>query len=191
MPAIPDSMQYERYADECRAAGVLDEYEALIAAGNPPGAAAMFALQSPPGSRNTDRAFCEGQRRKMENMDPRTRKGIVELAKKAGINTDGKFFMGGLGGYTNPAAWVSCAEDVVTSCKVQNKGVEGVINFQAPAKKEVPPPSVPLSETLIKEMSSKYQKADPGLAERCKKSKKARNELREMVVAKHGRKPKR
>lgn len=150
--------------------------------------AEMCALQAPPGVRNTDKTFCLGQREKMERMNPEVRKKLVEVAKSAGVQTDGKFYMSGLGGYTNPAAWVSCAEDVITSCKVQNKGVEGVLNFKAPRQVVKPVERVPLSEPLIQEMSVKEMTADPALAEKCKKNPKARRELREKVVAKYGRK---
>lgn len=166
-------------------------YQQIIAAGETARWAEMCALQSPPGVKNTDRTFCIGQREKMERMSPKVRKMLCKAAQKAGIQTDGKFYMGGLGGHTNPAAWVSCAEDVVTSCKVQNKGVEGVLNFAPPRPKEVEPPNVPLAESLINEMGHKYLKNDPALAEKCRKNPKARRELREKIIAKHGRPKKR
>ncbi len=150
--------------------------------------ATMCALQQPPGTRNTDRAFCEGQRRKMEDMAPGTRQSLVRTAQAAGVQTDGKFYMSGLGGHTNPAAWVSCAEDVITSCKVQNKGVEGVLNYKVPNPIEKPPTSVPLAEHLVQEMAIKELKADPALAEKVKKNPKAKLALREKVIAKYGRK---
>lgn len=187
MPAIPEAMQRERYADECAAAGVLPEYEAMLAAGNPPGFAAMLALQSPPGSRNTDRAFSQGQHHKMERMHPTVRKALLYTAQKAGIKTDGKYYCGGLGRYDNPAAWVSCAQDVIDSAKIQDLNVEGVINHKG-TQKDVKPQSVALAPDLVNEVAGKMLKADPALAEKCRKSKKARGELRERVIATHGRK---
>lgn len=163
-------------------------YVQIINAGETERWATMCALKSPPGSRNTDRAFCEGQRRKMDDMHPKTRKRLVEVAKQAGIQTDGKFYMSGLGGHTNPAAWVSSAEDVITSCKVQNKGVEGVLNFRPPRTIEKPPPDVPLAEHLVQEFAAKELKADPALAEKVRKNPKAKGALREKVIAKYGRK---
>jgi hypothetical protein len=166
-------------------------YDESISKGSTERFALMCALQSPPGVKNTDKTFCLGQREKMERMNPKTRKAMVEVAKKAGVQTDGKFYMSGLGSYTNPAAWVSCAEDVIQSCKVQNKGVEGVLNFKPPKQVEKPPPDVPLAEHLVQEMAHREIKADPGLAEKVRKSKKERLALREKVIAKYGRKKKR
>lgn len=171
--------------------GAVALYQQIIANGETERWATMCALKSPPGSRNTDRAFCEGQRRKMDNMASLTRRRLVETAKAAGIQTDGKFYMSGLGGHTNPAAWVSSAEDVITSCKVQNKGVEGVLNYKVPRPNEAPPKAVPLAEHLIQEFSVKELKADPVLAEKVRKNPKAKGALRERVIAKYGRKPKR
>lgn len=165
-------------------------YDECIRKGGTERFAEMCALQAPPGVRNTDKTFCIGQREKMEKMKPETRKAMVEVAKRAGIQTDGKFYMSGLGSYTNPAAWVSCAEDVITSCKIQNKGVEGALNFKPPRVVDKPPKEVPLAEHLVQEMAHKELGKDPALAEKCRKSKKARLALREKVIAKYGRKRK-
>jgi hypothetical protein len=173
-------------------AAAVELYQQIIAAGETERWATMCALKSPPGSRNTDRAFCEGQRRKMDNMAPLTRRRLVETAKEAGIQTDGKFYMSGLGSHINPAAWVSSAEDVITSCKVQNKGVEGVLNYKVPRPHEGPPPAgVPLAEHLVQEFAHKELQADPALAEKVRKNPKHKAALREKVIAKYGRKPKR
>jgi hypothetical protein len=162
-------------------------YEQVIANGETERFAIMCACQQAPGSKNTDRAFSQGQVEKMQRMPKRTRDNIIRLAKSAGIQTDGKFYMGGLGGYTNPAAWVSSAEDVITSCKVQNKGVEGVLNYKVPRPQEpVPVQSKPLADELVGEMAQKEMQADPALAARVKKNPKARRELREKVIAKYG-----
>ena len=171
-----------------RGHAAIELYVQIINAGETERWAKMCALQQPPGTRNTDKAFCEGQRRKMESMHPDVRKKLVATANAAGVRTDGKFYMSGLGGHTNPAAWVSCAEDVITSCKVQNKGVEGVLNFKPPRVIEKPPPDVPLAEHLIQEMSVKEMQKDPKLAEKIKRNPKERQALREKVVAKYGRK---
>ena len=176
-----------------RGAGAVALYEQIIAAGETERWAAMCALQSPPGTKNTDRAFSQGQHQKMERMPTRNRNRIMAIAKQAGIATDGKFYVGALGKYDNPAAWVSSAEDVITSCKTQKIGVEGVLNYEPPSKKReiTPPKSVPLAPELVTEFAQKEMKADPALAEKCRNSKRARQELREKVIATHGKQPKR
>jgi len=52
---------YERYRKQCEEAGRVDFYEHLISEGNNPGFAAMLAMQQPPGSKGTERAFLQGQ----------------------------------------------------------------------------------------------------------------------------------
>jgi hypothetical protein len=177
-----------RIEDECSQAGVLDEYRKMVLAGTSPRAAAMYALQSPAGARNTDRAFCQGQQRKMESMGPLVRGMLQKRAKAAGIDTDGKYYMSGIGGHTDPAAWVSCAEDVLTVAKARNLKLEGSLNRQADPTEQKPPPDVVLAPDLVREFERKAFETDPGLRERCLKNRNARQELRESLVEKHGKK---
>lgn len=152
--------------------------------------AAMLALQSPAGTRYTDKAFNEGQRRKMERMHPDNARAIHARARAAGINPDGKYYVGALGKHTDPAAWVSSADDVLAVCKARNLDCDGVIRHKAVEKEVAPPPDVPLAPDLVQQFEKKYLAADPGLAEKVKKNPKARHELREKIVERHGR-PKR
>jgi hypothetical protein len=177
---------HEIYSAQAERQGVLHKYLEYIARGDAPGTAIMYASKRPPGTKNTDQAFCQGARHRMESMSPRVRKALLFKAKQAGISTDGKFYVSGLGGHTNPAAWVSSAEDVITSCKVQNKTAEGVVNYKGTVK-EVAPPNIPLADDLVAEMAHKICKAEPGTAEKVRKSKKARGELRERVIATYGK----
>lgn len=189
MPALADEQLAELYRTQAREAGVLAVYERLLKEGKSPGFAAMLAMQQPPGSRFTDRAFCDGQRRKMERMSDVTRRAIQENARRAGISTDGKFYVGGLGRPDDPAAWVTSADDVLAVAKKRNLGVEGVLRHKSVDECGPPKPPVPLAEPLVRELMAEKMAADPGLAARCRKSRKARQELREAVLDKHGRKP--
>jgi hypothetical protein len=186
LPPIP-SYELERIEDECRAAGVYAEYAAMVARGEYPRAAAMFALQSPAGSRNTDRAFCEGARRQMDGMLPLNQKKVLAAARAAGISVDGKFYKGSLGRPNDPAAWVTCADDVLAVCKARNLDCQGVITHKAhfedrPAKK------TPLAPDIVKTFERDYMAKNPALAAEAKKNPKVRKELRERIVATHGAK---
>lgn len=164
-------------------------YKQIIANGETERWATMCALQSPPGSRNTDRAFSQSQVRKMNRMPKQNRDKIIAIAKQAGINTENKFYVGALGKYGDPKAWVSSAEDVITSCKEQNCGVNGVLNFNAPHTVDIVPPArKALSDELVAEMSVKEMRADPALAEKVRKNPKVKRELREKVIDKYGKK---
>lgn len=192
MPGIPESMQRARYADECRAAGVFDQYEALLAAGNPPGFAAMLALQEPPGAKNTDRAFSQGQQRKMENMSPMLRGMLQKRARAAGIDTRGKYYVGGPFGAHDARSWVTSAEDLMTVAKRNNLNLEGVLNHKADRTDVEPKAKPAIAPNIVRQLERKALQADPALAERVKKNKHARHELRERLVEKHThKKPKR
>lgn len=146
--------------------------------------AAMCALKQAPGSKNTDRAFCDGARRRMNNMDPVNRNKIYQAAIKAGVNTAGKFYSGALGRYTDQNAWVSCAQDVVTYAKEKQVNVEGVVTHRA--ARDLPPPKpVLLAEDIARRMENQILAAEPRTREKVKKNPSARKELRERVVAQH------
>jgi len=180
--------ELERIEAECAAAGVLDEYRAIVARGTPPRAAAMYALQAPAGTRNTDRAFCQGQQRKMENMSPLVRGMLQERAKKAGLDTRGKYYVGGPFGAHDARSWVTSSEDLLTVAKSNNLNLEGVINRKAIAKEPAPKPPVLVAPEILNQLERKAMAADPGLRERLTKNKHARQDFRESLVEKHGRK---
>ncbi len=181
------SYELARIEDECKRAGVFAEYTSMVERGTSPRAAAMYALQQPAGTRNTDRAFCQGAHKQMENMTPINRQAIQRIAKRAGISTDGKYYKGGLGRYNDPAAWVSCADDVLAVAKAKNLDIEGVLNHKAVHKEVEPPKSQGLAPDIVQNIARDYLASDPALAERCSKSKHARLELREQIIDKHGR----
>jgi len=169
-------------------AHVQDEFDRLLGLGNAPAAALMFASRQPPGVKGGDRVFCEQARHRMETMNPMNRDGIIEIAKKAGINIQGKFYCGGLGAYDDQAAWVSCADDVLAVARERDLTVTGAVNHEG--SELLPPKSVPLAEDIIQDFEQKYAATDPKLRENLKKKPtKTRRELREKIIAKHGYKP--
>ena len=173
--------------------GALTTYITSRAKGEPHRFAEMCALQCPPGTKNTDKAFCEGARREMEGMDPKNREHILNIAKKAGIKTQGKFFKSmsaggdGFGGYDDPGSWVTCAEDVLTVAKERNLGVSGVVNHKA-VDMPAPVKKIKLGEDIVQRHVAKIMATEPRTAERVKKNPKVLAEVRERVIAKHSRK---
>jgi hypothetical protein len=161
-------------------------FKRLVKQGTSPEAAAMYACQQAPGTKNTDRAFCQGQRRKMEGMGQLAGGMLHRAARKAGINTQGKFYMSGLGKATDPHAWVATADDVLTVAKKRNLNVEGVVNHKAIVKDYVPPERN-VAPDIVRNIEKQMLRKDPGLRERVAKSKHARKELREAIVDKHAR----
>ena len=185
--AYPDitEAEIERLEAECEAAGVLDFYFEMVKAGEYPRGAAMCALMQPPGTKNTDRAFCEGQHRKMERMSPANRRKMQELARKAGISTDGKFYVGGLGKYTDPKAWVSNQDDVITACKLTKSAATGVLNCDY-MEHDKEPKRLPLAPDIVNRFVRKRLRADPSLAEKVKRNPKKLREVQESIVSRHG-----
>lgn len=171
-----------------RGSGAVALYQQIIAAGETERWAEMCALQSPPGTRNTDRAFNQGQRMKMDRMAQVNATELHKRAQKAGIETGGKYYISALGKHTDPAAWVTCADDVLAVCKARNLDCEGVIKYKAAQQEVAPPKDVALAPDIVQRFEKEYIAHEPGLAERIKKNPKARTELRERIVENHGRK---
>ena len=149
--------------------------------------AEMCALQCPPGTKATDRAFMQGAHRQMEDMDPKNRELILDIAKKAGISTQGKCHKAGLGRPEDPAAWVSSSDDVLRVAKARNLNVSGVVNHKAVDNLQEPK-RVKLAEDIIQRMMKRTLERDPSLAAKVKQKPKRLCELREAIVAKHSRK---
>jgi hypothetical protein len=176
------------YRRECKAHGgdALKVFNKMIKSGEPAGFAAACALQQAPMSKNTDRTFCDGHRRKMNTMDDYNRKKILEAAKKAGINTHGKFF-NGIGRYSDPASWSSNQQDVIDAAKRKNLKLEGPVNCNYMREDLPPPKKKPLAEDIVKNEALKLMTADPALAAKVRKSPKAKEDLRRQIQATHSR----
>lgn len=189
MSGIAQDTRLEMLRDDVKRHGpeAVALFEQILAQGETPEWAAMCACRQAPGTRNTDRAFCQGAQRRMNSMGSYLQEQIVKRAQKAGINTQGKYYKAGLGRYEDPAAWVSCADDVLAVAKARNLNVEGVINHKA-VEREIKPKRVPLAEDIIQAKAKEILKAEPDTAAKVKRSAKAKRELRERIIATYSRK---
>ena len=141
-------------------------YRKMIAAGQTEKFAVMAALQAPPGTRGTDRAFQQGRLdgNWIDSLPPRMAKRIVREAKAAGINISGKYYMSGLAdkrGHCDPAAWVSDTSDIKKVATQRNLEVSGIVNVRA---REVEPKRVDLNPRIAKELARKEMKKTPGIS---------------------------
>lgn len=164
-------------------------YESCLRNGSTPKMALMLATQHAPRMTGSDQAFNEGARRKMNGISPLNRK-MFEIARKAGINTEGKYHVSGLGAYTNPLAWVSTVEDVKESLKRQNLNATGLVNHQAVVKDEEPPPPPRLAPDLVDDIVSTRIRSLPSAKVPPPNSRAFSalvGEVREQVIEQHGR----
>jgi hypothetical protein len=145
--------------------------------------ALMVATQTPPGTRGTDRAFMEGRLNDqwLDDMPKRQAQRILREARSAGINPNGKTYVGGLAdlrAHRDPEAWVDSTADVLRVAKKRNLTVEGIVSHKGTQIPQKPPA---LSERIIRDDIRHYRKLHPG---------KKTAELREMVISKHALKRK-
>ena len=175
----------DRHRSECERLGCVDFYDQLIEDGNKSGFAAMLAQRRPPGALGTDRAFLEGTHSWGDKLWTQNAEGIHDTAKKAGISTQGKVYKGGLGKPNDPMAWVSGRDDVIAACKAKGLSSTGSVNYQSPPQK-------PKRKVLASDICDNYVRGilatEPETREKVKRKPKLINEVRERVIAKHGKK---
>ena len=146
---------------------VQEHYLRMIEAGQHPQFAEMCALCQPPGTKGTDRAFMEGRLHGnwMDSMPKKVADAMIREARLAGINTTGKFFMGGIAdkrGYKDPEAWVDSAGDVLRVAKKRDLEVQGIVEYVPPQKG--PPKEVDINPRILREHVRKEMKANPKLS---------------------------
>ena len=145
--------------------------------------AAMVALQAPPGTKGTDRAFMQGRlnNEQLNDMPSRQAKYVAAEAKRAGIDISGRYYCGGVAdkrGWRDPQAWVGGNDDVLRVAKARRMIVEGSVNYDpGPA----PPQRKLISESIVQDEIKKAKRKDPTAKV---------GELREKVIEKHAYKVK-
>jgi hypothetical protein len=140
--------------------------------------AEMCALQCPPGTRGSDRAFLEGRQNneQFDTLPKRQAQYMIREAKRAGINPTGKYYCSGIAdgrGWRDPAAWVSGNDDVLKVAKARRMAVAGSVNYDpgpAPPKRKL------LAESIIQDEVHKQKRKNPTANAK---------ELRAKIIEKH------
>lgn len=178
-----DHKDYERYRKQCKAENRVEFYEHLIDEGNNPGFAAMLAMQSPSGAKGTERAFLEGQHTWADKLSQNAAGALHDIAKKAGISTQGKKYIGGIGRPDDAMAWISTQDDVRAALKEKGLSSVGGVNYKAPEQEFKGRKK--LSDDIVNTYVQKELKKDKGLAQAVAKSPKKLNNLKQKIISKH------
>jgi len=169
------------------AESVQKRYRKMVSAGTARSMAFMFATRGAPVMGNSDRAFCEYQHSQMtRQMDQDERTWITDAAHRAGIRTEGKTYMGQLGTYDDPMAWVSTKDDAVLAAKKKGVSIEGVLKVKASKVKESVNHERFLAPDLVERQVNEILKNEPKTREKLKKGKVKREALRERVRGTYG-----
>lgn len=139
-------------------------YSKMIADGQTERWATMCALQCPPGTAGSDRAFmqrrCNGEY--LGEMHAPMASRLVQEARAVGINPSGKFYMGGLAdkrGHMDPMAWVSSVDDVRRVAQARDLEVHGIIDYVPPEKE--PPKRVDIDPGILRDNVEDEMRKDP------------------------------
>jgi post-segregation antitoxin (ccd killing protein) len=144
---------------------VREHYIRMVNAGQSPRFAEMCALQQPPGTQGTDRAFMQGRLdgNWMDGLPPRMAKKMAREAKAAGINVSGKYYLGGLAdkrGHMDPSAWVDSVSDIKRVAKARNLNVSGIVSVEG---HEVEPVRAALNPKIVNKLAKQAMASDPKL----------------------------
>lgn len=88
---------------------------------------------------------------------------MIDEAKKAGINPNGKFYLSGIAdkrGHLDPMAWVDSVDDVKRVAKARNLNVQGMVNVKATDEQR---PDVALNPRIERELAKKEVAKNPKL----------------------------
>lgn len=146
-------------------------------------AASGTAFARAPRQLGGDRVFCEQARRRMETMNEKQRTAIQRIAARAGIDTRGKFYVGGLGKYGDKAAWVTSAQDVKEVAKARDLNVSGTVRHDGGEVREYK--VTPMGEDIQADFVRRYCAKDKALAKRVKAAPEALRKLKAEIVEKH------
>jgi hypothetical protein len=143
----------------------------------------MLKSRRAPVMKGSDRAFLEGDviHHGLQGIRRDMAEHMVAEARRAGINITGKVYKGGLAdqrGPADPEAWVGSTDDVLAVCKRKKLRCNGIVHYEPPPAP--PPPDVPLAPHIVEDLAREYIAEDPDL------SRKPIQEIREMVIDKHG-----
>lgn len=164
---------------------VQQRYREMVAKGQSPRFAIMAAMQSAPLTRQSDRTFNASRRYHMNHLKPWALDYYLREAKKAGISTQGKFYVGGLGRPTNSDAWVSSVDDVRAACAARQLSSSGLVEVQGPSVD--PPQPKPMAEDIQLEYVARKMAQDPQLVADCKRNPEKLQKLKAEAVDRHAK----
>lgn len=157
-----------KYPYELRDApqSVRKHYSKMIAEGQSESWALMCALQQPPGTKGSDRAFMQGRNNNewMADMPPAQAARMVREARAMGINTSGKYYMGGIAdrrGHCDPEAWVGSVDDVKRVAQKRDLEVHGSVEYVPPQKEHK---KVDIAPDILREQVRRERKKNPKLS---------------------------
>jgi hypothetical protein len=144
-------------------------YRKMVASGQSERFAVMCALQQPPGSSQTEKAFLEGRQNGewLDKLPKRQAERMLRMARESGVNPTGKVYFGGIAdkrGPADPEAWVSDASDVKRVAEKRGLDVDGAVKHRSsgrPIKK-----SVDIAPDILKRETAYELKKNPGMTKR-------------------------
>lgn len=155
-------------------------YEQMRRRGESHMIADMLAHQQGPTLKTDTTFFSDNANGKQFANDPKRGERYRKVAERLGGSVKGKKYLSTLAEFPgDPRAWVDTVGDIRRVCEERGYNCED-LGIKAEVKEE--PKPVRLAPDLVDKHVKRYRKQDPKLAA------KPVQEVREMVIEKHGRK---
>jgi hypothetical protein len=154
-------------------------YVVMRKAGESHNIAEILAMRITPGLRGTERMFFEGHCNGNQfAMDSNAGKKFKRAAKRAGVDTTGAVYVGGLADYPgDPKAWVKDTSDIKRVLKERNWSARGAVNHKA--HDEALTGFVPIADDIVDRETAKEIAIDPG---KKAKIKQVREEVKDRLT---------
>lgn len=146
--------------------------------------ALMCAYQQAPGTRFSDKTFNSEMRKAMMERKSPQMDEYLKIAKKSGINTQGKFYVSGFGRPSDPMAWVSTVDEAKDVCKRKNLTTlnDGLIQHKGHEEEYK---RVRMAPDIREDLVRRKLAQDSSLAAKCKADPAKLNRVRAEVVDRH------
>lgn len=161
-------------------------YTQAIANGCAPRLADMLAARSFPGTKGTDRAFMQGRKLDGSQFEgvPLVGSHHLDMARKAGVSTTGKYYSGGLARYPgDPQAWVDSLHDVKKICESRGWECDGAIKVESPKYAGSEPGPYRVADDIVDDHVSQVLEQRPELLP---KAQEVREEIQGRLAGVHG-----
>jgi len=156
---------------------IQEHYLAMIADGQSEKFAVMCALQCPPGSKESQRAFLEGRQNGewLNRLPPAQAKRMAAAARSMGIDPSARYYFGGIADKRNimdPKAWVADEHDVKRVAEERGLDVEGGVNYKSSGRNiGRKHRDVALAPDILARETAKEMLNDPGLSKKAARQK--------------------
>lgn len=125
-PTVSNNKEVQAHYEECRKNGCTDSFARMLSARKGPGLKTDTTF-------NIGRISFQNDQFGKSKLSQQVGKWYRDEARKAGVSTDGKYYLSGIASRPgDPEAWVSSADEVKRKCNKHGWNCTGDVNVTQP-----------------------------------------------------------